>query len=152
VKRAGETLRVNFGQEAFVFDIDKMMEVRRDAACFTKGIANPKQDEKKSINKQVSETKVSALTKKNQPPRDETTLIHELISQYLAHDGYVETARAFSQEVAEETRALANGDESSIRHLNAEEDIDAINRQSGFGTHIVVSQTNSCLRDSVSYP
>lgn len=65
-----------------------------------------------------------------QEPRDETSLIHELVAQYLAHDGYVETARAFAEEVVEESKSLASGRDAALKYLNAEEDLDAINRQS----------------------
>jgi hypothetical protein len=33
------------------------------------------------------------------PPLDESTLMQELVAQFLAHDGYVDTARAFAEEV-----------------------------------------------------
>lgn len=62
----------------------------------------------------------------------ETSFIHRLVGQYLAHDGYVETARAFQEEVMEETRALANDDSPDLSYIGGEEDLDAINRQSEF--------------------
>ncbi|KAF2475981.1 ran-binding protein [Lindgomyces ingoldianus] len=89
MKKPQETLRANFGQEPFAFDIDKMVQA-----------------EKESIQAEISKV-----------TRDETALVHELVSQYLAHDGYVETARAFSEEVVEESRALANDD--SADHTQA---------------------------------
>lgn len=64
-----------------------------------------------------------------QPPLDETRLIQELVAQFLAHDGYVETAKAFTQEVRVESRALLNGQEARYKDLEAEEDHDAVNRQ-----------------------
>ena len=63
------------------------------------------------------------------PPLTEGQLIHKLIAQYLAHDGYVETARAFSAEVRAENDALS-GVESPPNALGQEEDRDAVNRQS----------------------
>jgi hypothetical protein len=82
--------------------------------------------EKETIQAEISRTSAASL----HPPLDETGLIHELIAQYLAHDGYVETARAFADEVRVEAKALANGDETGLKDLNPEEDVDAINRQS----------------------
>jgi hypothetical protein len=66
----------------------------------------------------------------------------------LAHDGYVETARAFAEEVNEEARALANDDNEAIPYIAAEEDLDAINRQSMFnqfheGSNIDVTPTRN---------
>jgi hypothetical protein len=55
----------------------------------------------------------------------------------LAHDGYVETARAFAEEVREESRSLANGSEAGLKYLDPEEDSDAINRQSAYKLAVV---------------
>lgn len=52
------------------------------------------------------------------------------MAQYLSHDGYVETARAFANEVRAEARALRGTPESKLEgYLSVEEDHDAINRQ-----------------------
>ncbi|KAK7520457.1 ran-binding protein [Phyllosticta citriasiana] len=107
VKKPGEHLRTNFGQDPFVYDIDR--EFRK---------------EQFAIQREISMRNVSSL----KPGLDESALINELIAQYLAHDGYVETARAFAAEVREESHALAGGN-SHIKDLEPEEDIDAINRQ-----------------------
>lgn len=55
--------------------------------------------------------------------------MQELVAHFLAHDGYVETARAFAEEVRAESRALRNGQDTSLKDFEAEEDLDAINRQ-----------------------
>ncbi len=73
-----------------------------------------------------------------QPPLDETRLIQELVAQFLAHDGYVETAKAFTQEVRVESRALQNGQEARYKDLEAEEDHDAVNRQRKFSLLILI--------------
>lgn len=108
MKKPGETIRVNFGQEPFAFDIDKIV-----------------QDEKAAIQAEIAQTRSSShsLT-------EESELIHRLIGQYLAHDGYVETARAFATEIVEEARALANDDDADIVYRGVVEDVDALNRQS----------------------
>jgi hypothetical protein len=108
MKKPGETVRVNFGQEPFAFDIDKMV-----------------QDEKAAIQAEITRTKTEAGVLGG-----EDALIHQLVGQYLAHDGYVETARAFSDEIVDEARALANDDEADIPYRTAVEDLDALNRQS----------------------
>lgn len=108
MKKPGETLRVNFGQEPFVFDIDKMVR-----------------EEKAAIQAEIAQTRSSTKVAAN-----ETEFIHQLIGQYLAHDGYVETARAFGDEVREEARALANDEEAGGTYPEAMEDLDALNRQS----------------------
>jgi hypothetical protein len=78
------------------------------------------------VQADVSATNVSSL----HPPFDETALIQELVAQFLAHDGYVETARAFAEEIREENRALQNSRETPPKDYEPEEDVDAINRQS----------------------
>lgn len=110
MKKPGETLRANFGQEPFAFDIDKMV-----------------QDEKAAIQEEIHQTK---FTPSAASAPDETQFIHRLISQYLAHDGYVETAQAFAEEIVDEARALANDDDAIIPYEEAVEDMDALNRQS----------------------
>lgn len=60
---------------------------------------------------------------------DENVLIKELVAQFLAHDGYVETARTFAEEVQSEDRALNGGSVTSFDNLAVEEDLDAVKRQ-----------------------
>lgn len=114
MKKPGETLRANFGQDPFAFDIDKM-------------VAN----EKAAIQAEIARTPVS----------NETDMIHNLIGQYLAHDGYVETARAFREEIVEEARALANDENGNVSYGEHVEDLDALNRQSRF---MVATSGSTC--------
>lgn len=108
MKKPGETLKANFGQEPFAFDIDKMMQDEKAAI-------------KAEIERSVASTKAT---------EDDTLFVHQLIQQYLAHDGYVETARAFSDETIEEARALANDNDDSVHQREPIEDVDALKRQS----------------------
>ncbi|KAF2868555.1 Ran-binding protein-like protein [Massariosphaeria phaeospora] len=108
VKKLGETLRANFGQEPFAYDIDKMVQA-----------------EKAAIQAEIAQAKADY---EYSHPSDETSLIQSLVGQYLAHDGYVETARAFSEEVVEEAKSLSDAD-TDIPYIGTEEDLDAINRQ-----------------------
>ncbi|KAJ5096306.1 SPla/RYanodine receptor SPRY [Penicillium alfredii] len=100
-------LKANFGQEPFVFDIDGM--VRHERA---------------SVHSEINATSTDSL----HPPLDEPALLQELVAQFLAHDGYVETARAFAEEVATETTALQNGRDEPLKKYEVEEDREAINR------------------------
>ncbi|KAJ5929753.1 SPla/RYanodine receptor SPRY [Penicillium verhagenii] len=100
-------LKANFGQEPFVFDIDGMVR-----------------HEKVAIESLINATSTDSL----QPPLDESSLLQELVAQFLAHDGYVETARAFAEEVATETAALQNGHDAPLKKYEVEEDHEAINR------------------------
>ena len=53
----------------------------------------------------------------------------ELVAQFLAHDGFVETAKEFAEEVRSESRALQIGQEASFEDQSSDEDLDASNRQ-----------------------
>ena len=88
--------------------------------------ANFHQQERFNVLSEINETSTAGL----QPPLDESTLLQELVAQFLAHDGYVDTARAFAEEVATETRALQNGRNEPLRKYEVEEDREAINRNS----------------------
>ncbi|KAJ6121389.1 SPla/RYanodine receptor SPRY [Penicillium capsulatum] len=99
--------KANFGQEPFVFDIDGMVK-----------------QERAMIQEEINNTSTASL----QPPLDETVLLQELVAQFLAHDGYVETARAFAEEVTTETTALSNGQDEPLKKYEVEEDREAINR------------------------
>ncbi|KAF2246434.1 SPRY-domain-containing protein [Trematosphaeria pertusa] len=109
MKKPGETLRANFGQEPFAFDIDKMVQA-----------------EKASIQSEITRGTGPC---KEKVSTDETQFIHTLVGQYLAHDGYVETARAFAEEVIEEVKAVLNDENAEIPYQETVEDLDAINRQ-----------------------
>ncbi|KAI8933594.1 hypothetical protein NX059_009324 [Plenodomus lindquistii] len=128
MKKPNETVRANFGQEPFAFDIDKMM-----------------QDEKMTIQAEIARSKSTSDVS-----ADETQLIHQLVAQYLAHDGYVETARAFSDEVVDEARALASDGEAEIPYLAAVEDLDAINRQK-IRTAILEGDIDKALKYTTAY-
>ncbi|KAF1955397.1 SPRY-domain-containing protein [Byssothecium circinans] len=109
MKKPNETLKANFGQEPFAFDIDNMV-----------------QKEKAAIEAEIAQSKEACKEELN---NDETHFIHSLVRQYLAHDGYVETARAFEEEIQAEERALTNHDEQATPHVQTEDDLHAIHRQ-----------------------
>ncbi|KAL6705909.1 hypothetical protein ACN47E_006188 [Coniothyrium glycines] len=128
MKKPGETVRVNFGQEPFAFDIDRMV-----------------QEEKAAIQVEIAQTRASS-----QGPIDESRLIHQLISQYLAHDGYVETARAFATEVIDEAKALAIGEDAEATFQGAGEDPDALHRQK-IRTAILEGDIDKALKHTTAY-
>lgn len=67
------------------------------------------------------------------PPLEETALIHALVSQYLSHECFVGTARAFSEDVRKENQALELPDsQAATVSLDTNHESDAINRQRRF--------------------
>lgn len=60
---------------------------------------------------------------------EEGSLIQELIAQYLAHDGYVETARAFADEVHGQRESLSENIQP-LKMFDPSQDVHAVNRQS----------------------
>ncbi|KAI1140323.1 SPRY domain-containing protein [Hypoxylon sp. FL0543] len=109
MKKAGEHIRVNFGQTRFIFDIDSL--VKREQAKI-----------KAAINRSNIEKLVS-------PPMGETELIQQLVLQFLQHDGYVETARAFAEEIHAEKQALQIDPRAQVPGINIRDDEDAHHRQ-----------------------
>lgn len=101
--------------------------------------ANSHQQERLAIQYEINATPTTNL----QPPLDESTLLQELVAQFLAHDGYVETARAFAEEVATETMALQNGRNEPLKKYEVEEDHEAINRNSTSPSPIHPSKSNN---------
>lgn len=144
-------LVVNFGQQPFMFDIDDMVKVSQPThySCLSCNVANSSgQKEKSLIHSEIALTSTANL----QPPLDESGLLQELVAQFLAHDGYVETARAFAEEVAAESTALENGRQAPLKKYEVEEDVEAINRQSmTVYTLVVVSPVLIGDRDPRGY-
>ncbi|PVH84596.1 SPRY-domain-containing protein [Cadophora sp. DSE1049] len=84
-----------------------------------------KQQERKQIRQQIEMTSTVKLA----PPLSETDLIQSLVLQFLTHDGYVETARAFAEEVYSEKKALSLDPNAIIDGVDVKEDEDAGHRQ-----------------------
>lgn len=63
---------------------------------------------------------------------NETDLIQALVLQFLQHDGYVETARAFAQDMKVQKEALNIDPNVKVDGLNIRDDEDANNRQREF--------------------
>ncbi len=51
------------------------------------------------------------------------------VLQFLQHDGYVETARAFAEEVQVQKQALSLDPDAQVEGINITDDEDANNRQ-----------------------
>ncbi|KAL5324183.1 hypothetical protein ACEPPN_008727 [Leptodophora sp. 'Broadleaf-Isolate-01'] len=83
------------------------------------------QQERKQIRQQIEMTSTVKLA----PPLSETDLIQSLVLQFLSHDGYVETARAFAEEVYSEKKALSLDPNAIIEGVDVKEDEDAGHRQ-----------------------
>ncbi|KAB8446202.1 hypothetical protein FH972_025184 [Carpinus fangiana] len=107
MKKPGEHLRVNFGGSPFVFDVDGMV-----------------QKERRHVQEQIDATPATHL----HPGKSEEILLKDLVEQYLAHEGYVESARAFSHE-AQKRENLLHEDAPAETEGDFREDTDAIQRQ-----------------------
>ncbi|KAL8797024.1 MAG: hypothetical protein Q9195_000795 [Heterodermia aff. obscurata] len=127
MKRPLAHLSVNFGQKPFAFDIDSLMT-----------------NEKSNILREISATSVARL----HPSADENLLLKELVAQFLVHDGYIETAKAFAAEVQTETAAL--GGATSINGPAMEDDLDASNRQQ-IRTAILDGDIDKALKRTRAY-
>ena len=68
-------------------------------------------------------------TAKLAPKLNETELIQQLVLQFLQHDGHVETAREFAEEVHAEKKALSLDPNAVIHGFDVKEDGDVCHRQ-----------------------
>ncbi|KAI0451063.1 ran-binding protein [Xylaria acuta] len=109
IKKAGELIRVNFGQSPFVFKIDQVIE-----------------KEQAMIKQAISRTSIERLVSSH---TSETELIQQLVLQFLQHDGYVETAREFAKEIHDEQQALHSDPSVPVMGINIKDDDDAHQRQ-----------------------
>ncbi|ATY59845.1 Ran-binding [Cordyceps militaris] len=108
LKRAGEQVLFNFGQTPFVYRIDDTMkELRED------------------VQVDIQSTDTSKL----EPGLGETEFIQALVMQFLQHDGYIESARAFAKDLKTQKEALSSDTEPTYSGINIHDDEDANNRQ-----------------------
>lgn len=108
LKKPGESIRANFGQTPFVYNIDDLMR-----------------DEREKVHKAIETTDTSTLV----PGMNETDIIQALVLQFLQHDGYVETARAFAEDMRVQKETLNLDPNVRVAGVNIRDDEDANNRQ-----------------------
>lgn len=68
-------------------------------------------------------------TSRLEPGMNGTDLIQTLVLQFLQHDGYVETARAFAEDIKAQKEALNLDPNVKVDGINIKDDEDANNRQ-----------------------
>jgi len=88
-------------------------------------LTSDEQNERRQIRQQIEATSTAKLA----PPLNETELIQSLVLQFLTHDGYIETARAFADEITSEKKALSLDPTVVIPVFDVKEDEDAGRRQ-----------------------
>ncbi|EAQ92357.1 hypothetical protein CHGG_00592 [Chaetomium globosum CBS 148.51] len=108
LKKKEDHIMANFGQRPFEFDIDGYM--RRQQGM---------------IEEEIRLADASKLV----PGLSETDIIQQLVLQFLQHDGYVETARAFAEELHTEKMALQLDPQEPVKGVSVRDDEDAHNRQ-----------------------
>ena len=84
-----------------------------------------KQQEKARARDEANAADVSKLYS-NLPEHE---LVKELVAQFLAHGGYVETAQAFAEEARNQDAALNTAESSAPNKSLIDPDLDARNRQ-----------------------
>ncbi|KAK6387406.1 hypothetical protein LTS17_000674 [Exophiala oligosperma] len=110
-KHTGALITVNFGQRPFVFDIDDKMESERN-----------------KVSREIDNAKPHFMTERPTECPNENALIQDLVMQFLSHDGYVETARAFADDVQRERESLNNTGPTPPT-ASPVDDTEAVNRQ-----------------------
>ncbi len=115
-KHSGALVTGNFGQRPFVFDIGDKMLVQTAI-----------------VSGDISKARVNSLGVN----RDENSLIQELVAHFLAHDGYVETAKAFTEEMRREKQSLNNTLPANTPTQSQRDETDAVHRQSKSRHHTI---------------
>ena len=77
------------------------------------------------MQQEIDQTDTSSL----EPKMNETELIQTLVLQFLQHDGYVETARAFAEDMRIQKSALNLHPDIQVDVVSIQDDEDANNRQ-----------------------
>ncbi|KAF5016924.1 hypothetical protein F66182_11239, partial [Fusarium sp. NRRL 66182] len=108
LKKPGESIHANFGQTPFVYNIDDLMR-----------------EERERVQRNIQATDTSTLV----PGMSETDIIQALVLQFLQHDGYVETARAFAEDMKVQKEALSLDPAVTVDGVSIRDDEDANNRQ-----------------------
>lgn len=80
------------------------------------------------MQKGIQSTDTSSLVQ----GMSETDVIQALVLQFLQHDGYVETARAFAEDMKVQKEALSLDPGLKVDGVNIRDDEDANNRQREF--------------------
>ena len=80
------------------------------------------------MQKDIQSTDTSSLVQ----GMSETDVIQALVLQFLQHDGYVETARAFAEDMKVQKEALSLDPGFKVDGVNIRDDEDANNRQRKF--------------------
>ena len=83
------------------------------------------QTERATIEEEIR----TASTAKLRSPLDESSLLQRLVAQYLAHEGYFDSAMAFAAEIRDEADELRINGEGPRADFQVKEDVDALNRQ-----------------------
>lgn len=108
LKKPGDHIFANFGQLPFQFDIDGYVRA-----------------EQERIWDKIRQTDTSNLV----PGLSEQDLCQQLVLQHLQHDGYLETAHAFAEEILSERKALRLDPNEPVKDINIRDDQDARQRQ-----------------------
>lgn len=128
LKKPGEQIVVNFGQLPFVYNIDDMMRVSGFAGALPWRGSTPltrQQEQREKILKEIGAADTSQL----EAGMSETDLIQSLVLEFLQHDGYVETARAFAEDMKTQRQALSLDPNAEVEGINIRDEEDSNNRQ-----------------------
>lgn len=84
-----------------------------------------KQEQRAKIQSEIDATTTVQLDQQ----LNESELLQSVVLQFLQHDGYVETARAFADDIRAEKEALSLSTDDKVTGTSIKDDEDANNRQ-----------------------
>lgn len=108
-KHTGVLISINFGQQPFVFDINERVATEKD-----------------TVARDIIRTSTQRLHP-NQPLS--SLYMQEIVAQFLSHGGYIETARAFAEQVDSERKALQQDEPENSSDSHDPDTFDARPRQ-----------------------
>ncbi|KAJ8520333.1 hypothetical protein ONZ45_g2801 [Pleurotus djamor] len=121
MRHSGESLRVNFGQDPFKFDIEYHIQQQR-STVWNSILMTP-------ISGQVVEGRPGEVSEEQAKGR-----INKLILSYLAHHGYARTARAFQMQIAHAREGISGDADVEMEGTGVDE---ALEKEIEQRTHVV---------------
>ncbi|KAF9454940.1 SPRY-domain-containing protein [Macrolepiota fuliginosa MF-IS2] len=154
LRHPGDYVRVNFGHDPFMFDIEDHVQQRRNAT-WASIMKSPL--DSTLLRRRYHKNAIKSLITNTEPPtaltEDESkTVLNQLVLSYLVHHGYAKTARAFHKQ-----QKGAKGQEGDIDMdgMSEKDELDGfegdIERRTGIVNSIINGDIDIALEDSREY-
>lgn len=155
LRHPGDSVRVNFGHDPFLFDIEDHVQQRRNMTWAT--IMKTPLDST-LLRRRYHKNAIKSLITITEPPaaltEDESkTVLNQLVLSYLVHHGYAKTARAFhKQQKGSNRKQEGDVDMDGAPEKDELDDFEGdIERRTGIVNSIVNGDIDTALEDTRNY-